>query len=457
MPTVLIVDDNRENLYMLEVLLKGHGYSVMTAANGKEALASAMADRPDIVVSDILMPVMDGYSLCRELKKNESLGNIPFVFYTATYTEAQDEALALGLGADRFVIKPQKPEVLVSLIGEVLAGTPTERTAPAGSEQRKDDEFLKDYSETLFRKLDKKIADLERAGIELEREVNERKRVNDELNRLNRTLEERVAERTAQLVEANRGLEKELEWRSRAQEEIDCLNRDLLKRSRALEDTNRELEAFSYSVSHDLRAPLRHITGFAKILMEDCGETLAEGARDCLERISGACRKMDDLINALLKLSEVTRGEMNLTAVDLSAIAREIASSLREADPARHVNFNIARGITVQADTVLMRSVMENLLGNSWKYTRCRENALIEFGIFEQDGQTVCFVRDNGAGFDMRYAEKLFVAFQRLHGTEEYEGKGIGLATVQRIIHRHGGKVWAEGKVEEGATFYFTL
>lgn len=457
MPTVLIVDDNRENLYMLEVLLKGHGYSVMTATNGKKALSSAMAARPDIVVSDILMPVMDGYSLCRELKKNESLGNIPFVFYTATYTEAQDEALALGLGADRFVIKPQKPEVLVSLIGEVLAGAPAGQAAPAGSEQRKDDEFLKDYSETLLRKLEKKIADLERAGMELEREVNERKRVNDELNRLNRTLEERVAERTAQLVEANRGLEKELEWRSRAQEEIDCLNRDLLKRGRELEDTNRELETFSYSVSHDLRAPLRYITGFARILVEDYGENLAEGARDCLERICGACRKMDELINALLKLSEVTRGELNSTSVDLSAITCEIVESLRETDPARHVTFSVARGITVLADKVLMRSVMENLLGNSWKYTRCRENALIEFGAFEQDGQRVFFVRDNGAGFDMRYAEKLFVAFQRFHGGEEYEGKGIGLATVQRIIHRHGGKVWAAGKIEEGATFYFTL
>ena len=457
MPTVLLADDNSQNLYMLEILLKGHGYSVMTAINGKEALALALATPPDIVVSDILMPVMDGYSLCREWKKHESLRTIPFVFYTATYTEAKDEALALGLGADRFVIKPQEPEILVNLIRDVLAGTPLRPVAPADNGVRKDNEFLKGYSETLFRKLEKKMADLERVKIELEHEIDERKRVNDELNQLNQTLEERVSERTAQLAEANRGLEEELKWRSSAQEEIDCLNRDLVKRSRALESTNRELEAFSFSVSHDLRAPLRHIIGFVEMLRDDYGATLVEEARGCLTRISNACQKMNELIEALLNLSEMTRTVIHLTSVDLSCMAREISSSLRESDPNRQITFSIANGIVVQADGALMRSVMENLLNNSWKYTLRRENALIELGSFEQDGQTVCFVRDNGAGFDMRFAEKLFVAFQRLHCAKEYEGTGIGLATVQRIIHRHGGKVWAEGKIDEGATFYFSL
>lgn len=457
MPTVLLADDNSQNLYMLEVLLKGHGFSVMTATDGKEALASALAVPPDIVVSDILMPVMDGYSLCREWKKHERLRTIPFVFYTATYTEAKDEALALGLGADRFVIKPQEPEVLVNLISDVLAGAPIRRAAPADNGVKKDSEFLKGYSETLFRKLEKKMADLEQAKIKLEYEIDERKGVNDELNQLNLTLEERVAERTAQLAEANRGLEEELKWRSRAQEEIDSLNRDLEKRSRTLENTNRELEAFSYSVSHDLRAPLRHIAGFVEMLREDYGATLAEEGRECLTRISNACRKMNELIKALLNLSEVTRTDIHLAGIDLSCMAREISASLRESEPDRQVTFNIANGIVVQADGALMRSVMENMLNNSWKYTRCRESAVIEFGSFEQDGQPVCFVRDNGAGFDMQFAEKLFVTFQRLHCEKEYEGTGIGLATVQRIIHRHGGKVWAEGKIDEGATFYFTL
>jgi len=224
-----------------------------------------------------------------------------------------------------------------------------------------------------------------------------------------------------------------------------------------LEQVNKELEAFSYSVSHDLRAPLRSIAGFSRILLEDYGDSLDNKARDYLRRVCAATQHMGELIDDLLKLSRVTRVEIRYEWVDLSVMAHSIAAALKETAPGRAVEFIIAREVSVAGDRSLLRVVLENLLGNAWKFTSKHPRARIEFGITEQDGRTVYFVRDDGAGFDMAYANKLFTPFQRLHGSNEFDGTGIGLATVQRIIYRHGGSVWAEGEVERGATFYFTL
>jgi signal transduction histidine kinase len=240
----------------------------------------------------------------------------------------------------------------------------------------------------------------------------------------------------------------------RAKEALEDANREL-------EATNRELEAFSYSVSHDLRAPLRSIDGFSQILLEDYADEFDEDGKDYLGRVRGASQRMGRLIDDLLGLSRVTRGTMNRERVNLSALAQEVAEGLREARPEGEVEFSAQKGIEVWGDSRLLRVALENLIGNAWKFTAKEPEARIEFGVDEELSRRgrvpVYYVRDNGAGFEMAYADKLFGAFQRLHGSEEFEGTGIGLATVQRIVHRHGGRIWAEGEVGRGATFYFTL
>lgn len=227
--------------------------------------------------------------------------------------------------------------------------------------------------------------------------------------------------------------------------------------NRTLEEANKELEAFSYSVSHDLRAPLRAIDGFGQALLEDYGDKLDDTAKKHVARIRAATLRMAKLIDDILKLSRISRAEMHKRAVNLSEIALRIANELRESQPDRQVDFSIQKNITGYADPDLMTIVISNLLGNSWKYTSKHSHARIQVGVTEVGGKKAYYVRDDGAGFDMSYANKLFGPFQRLHGENEFPGTGIGLATVKRIIHRHGGTLWAEGKVERGATFYFTL
>jgi PAS domain S-box-containing protein len=220
---------------------------------------------------------------------------------------------------------------------------------------------------------------------------------------------------------------------------------------------NHELETFSYSVAHDLRSPLRSIDGFSQALLEDYGDRLDDDGRDHLKRVRAAAQRMAQLIDDLLSLSRVTRAELHRTAVDVSAIAGEISDHLRKTQPGRNVRFTIAKGLVAYADARLVRAILENLIGNSWKFTSKRDSAHIEVGSSITDGEIAFFVRDDGAGFDMAYANKLFTAFQRLHNRAEFEGTGIGLATVMRIVRRHGGRVWAEGAVDRGATFWFTL
>jgi len=237
----------------------------------------------------------------------------------------------------------------------------------------------------------------------------------------------------------------------------EALEQRVAERTRMLEAANKELEAFSYSVSHDLRAPLRSIDGFSQILGRKLGDQLDATGKDYLLRIQRASQRMGELIDDLLKLARVSRAELKKENMDLSRIAHEVVEELQARAPARRVEVAIEDGVMAQADGRLIRGVLENLLGNAWKFTARQEAPMIAFGRCEMDGRRVCFVRDNGAGFDMQYANKLFGAFQRLHKTEDFEGTGVGLATVQRIINRHGGRVWAESAVGEGATFYFTL
>jgi signal transduction histidine kinase len=227
---------------------------------------------------------------------------------------------------------------------------------------------------------------------------------------------------------------------------------------RALHDTNRELESFSYSVSHDLRAPLRSIDGFSQALVEDAGPALPPEARGHLDRIRNATRRMGHLIDDLLALSKVSRAEMQRERVDLSELAAQIVSELRRQAPSRTVTVTVSPGLTATGDPQLVRLALQNLLENAWKFTGRRDEASIDVGqTRDREGVPAFYVRDNGAGFDPAYAGKLFGPFQRLHATSEFPGIGIGLATVQRIVHRHGGHVWADAQVDQGACFTFTL
>src|SRR6266853_568018 len=260
------------------------------------------------------------------------------------------------------------------------------------------------------------------------------------------------------LVDDFNGMLSQIQERDAAlQKAHDELEQRVEERTKELATTNKELEAFSYSVSHDLRAPLRSIDGFSQALLEDYSDKLDSGARDDLQRVRRAAQRMSVLIDDMLNLSRVTRSAMRREKLDLSAVAKSIAAELQEAEPGRRVEFVIESGIHVVGDSRLLQAAMENLLRNSWKYTSAHSSARIEFGKSKQNGKHSFFVRDDGAGFDPRYADRLFAAFQRLHSASEFPGTGIGLATVQRIIHRHGGEIWAEGAVEKGATFYFTL
>ena len=245
--------------------------------------------------------------------------------------------------------------------------------------------------------------------------------------------------------------------RRQAEARIRSLNEDLARRYAELEAANRELEAFSYSVSHDLRAPLRAIDGFSQALLEDCEPALDDRSKDYLRRIRAATRRMGDLIDDLLALSRVTRQEMRRERVDLSALARSVVAQLRRSEPTRSVAVHIADGLVAEGDSHLLRLVLENLLGNAWKFTAREPEARVEFGALDEGGRPVFYVRDNGVGFDMAYAHKLFGPFQRLHAMSDFPGTGIGLATVQRIVTRHGGRVWAVGEEGKGATFFFTL
>lgn len=281
---------------------------------------------------------------------------------------------------------------------------------------------------------------------------------NHEVMILTLDLEKRVAERVAELSQANKDLLQENAERRRADAEVSRLNKDLEQRAQLLEAANKELETFSYSVSHDLRAPLRRILGFATILREDAGAALSEKLREHLSRITDAANKMSALIDDLLYFSRFASGELTRESVDLNAIVDIIIRDQELEIKGRNIVWKRAQLPRAWGSGALLRQVMENLISNALKYSRKSDPAEIEIGVKESGpAQTVFFVRDNGVGFDARYASKLFGVFQRLHTAGEFEGTGIGLASVRRIIARHGGKTWAEGLVGKGATFYFSL
>ncbi len=360
---ILIVDDETAQMKALCNTLKDHGYETFGFVSAHAALAAMDGTNFDLLLTDLMMPEMDGIALLKAaLQKNADLVGI-IMTGEGTITRAVE---AMKSGALDFILKPFRLSAILPVLDRALA--------------------------------------VRRLRLE------------------NAALERRIRERTAEL-----------------------------------ESANEELESFSYSVSHDLRTPLHHIASFVELLDESCGASLAPSDRDYLNRITAATEKMNCLIEDLLDFSRMGRAEMRRSRVDLQNLLETVIEELQPEIAGRNILWKKGPLPTVQGDPSLLRQVFSNLLLNAVKYTRPREVAEIEIGYVHGPRETTIFVRDNGVGFDMQYADKLFGVFQRLHRKDEFEGTGIGLANVRRIIARHGGRTWAEGKFNSGATFYFTL
>ncbi len=395
--------------------LEAEGCQVVEAANGVEALAVLAREPVDAVITDILMPLMDGFRLCHEIRSSATLNAaMPVIFYTGTYNSAADEELARAVHADGYLLKPASTaEILGAVRRAQTADRQPRSPPPAGAEEFN---VLELYSAALVRKL-------ETRNVELEDALRKLQSAHAEIVQLNETLEARVADRTAALAAANK-----------------------------------ELESFSFSISHDLRAPLRQINGFAAILRDEAGAGLEEEGRRILGQITGAAQRMDELIRALLEFSRSGRAELVMGAVPLGRLLDETLTILAADLRGRDIEWRRGDLPEVWGDAMLLRQVLVNLVSNAIKYTGKTPHAVIEIGTGAGDpGEALVFVRDNGVGFDPRYASRLFGVFQRLHHAGDFEGTGIGLANAQRIVARHGGRIWAEAAPGEGATFYLAL
>ena len=392
---ILLVDDQPENLLSAEAVLESLGEEIVKAESGREALLQVLDSDFAVIILDIMMPDMDGLETAALIRRRERSRLTPIIFLTALGRSEDHVRRGYALGAVDYMTKPFIPEILRSKVSVFV--------------------------------------ELHRKSVLLARQSD--------------LLEKRNAE-----------LRAEMARRRMAEDEVKALNQHLERQLRELAEVNRELEAFSYSVSHDLRGPLSRMAGFSSALLEfHAGQLDAEG-RVFLERIDKSARRMCDLVEDLLNFSRVTRAPMNEGKVDLSAMVRGIAAELSARDPGRNAGFAIADGLEAWGDAKLLETALRNLMENAWKFTRKRSSAHIEFGARELEAAgPVYFLRDDGAGFDMSDAGRLFSPFQRLHRDSDFEGTGIGLAMVDRIIRRHGGRIWAEGAVDSGAAFFFTL
>jgi signal transduction histidine kinase len=375
-------------------VLETLGEVVVKAESGREALRQLLDHDFAVILLDIMMPEMDGLETAAFIRQRERSRHTPIIFLTALGRSEEHIRRGYDLGAVDYMTKPFVPEILRSKVSVFV-------------ELHRKSSLLSQQSKLL-----------EHQNAELQRAI-------------------------------------QRSWR--AEEEIKALNRHLEHQVEQLNEVNRELEAFSYSASHDLRGPLSRIAGFSRALLDFHADQLDEKGRLYLDRIDNSARRMCDLVEDLLNFSRLAGVEMNEARVDLTAIVASLASELAGRDPDRHANFVVADGVEAWGDATLLRAALLNLVENSWKFTRKHSDSCIEFGVIQRDNEPVYFLRDDGAGFDMADAARLFNPFQRLHKDSDFEGTGIGLATVERIIRRHGGRIWAEGQIEKGAVFYFTL
>ena len=518
---VLLIDDSATSREELGRSLQAAGYAVLTADSGEAGLRLAADNRPSAVIVDGSLPGIDGSTVIRRIRLDAALRRTPCLLLTASDERAFElHALEAGADAfvrkeeDADVILARLASVLrssgdgvrsrqtASLAGpkKILAvddsATHLHEIGDALRHEGYDVVLAHSGEEALelvaVQPVDCILLDLMMPGIggeETCRRVKSASVTRDIPIIMLTALEDRSAVIRGLTAGADDFIAKSSDFevlharllaqirRKQFEDENRLIREQLLRKeletaearaaremaeARAamveeLERKNKELDAFSYSVAHDLRAPLRGIDGFSKALVEDFADRLDADGRRYLQHISESAGRMSLLIDGLLSLAQVTRSELRRERVDLSALARATAERLHEAQPDRQVVVAIADGLVVDGDARLLAAVIDNLLGNAWKFSSKCAAPKIEFGVRTEEGKPVYFVRDNGAGFDMAYAAKLFGAFQRLHKTSDFEGTGIGLATVERIIRRHGGRIWAEGAVDEGAMFSFVL
>ena len=454
---ILIAEDSQTQAEQLSHYLGARGFTVTVARNGRQALEAALQRKPAMIITDVVMPEMDGYKLCKEVKSSPALKDIPVVLLTSL-SRPQDIVKGLECSADSFIRKPYDDKYLVSRVEYILTNVELRKT-----ERLQVGVQLHFGGQSHFITAEKQqILDLLISTYEGAVQINEELELKQrELQQAKDTLEAKVGERTSELAQSTQRLQIELAERKRVEEQIKKLNEDLeyrvAERTAQLAVANDELEAFSYSVSHDLRAPLRHVNGFARILIEEHSPQLAPEAQQQLKRIQEGTEKMGRMIEDLLNLARLDRRDMALQVTSLNSLVENVLHDLQSETTGRKIHWRVGSLPSVSCDPGLIQQVIANLLSNAVKYTRHREQAVIEIDHSRVDGQLMLFVRDNGAGFNSKYSNKLFVPFQRLHGDQEFEGTGVGLATVQRIVRKHGGRIWAEAEINKGATFYFTL
>ncbi len=448
---ILIAEDSPTQAEQLKYILEKHSFSVTAMRNGQDALEAMRARKPTLVITDVNMPEMDGYELCHQIRADAELANIPVILLTSL-ADPEDVFKGLECGADNFITKPYEENNLLARIHHLLANLHLrshEKMQMSMEVYLAGQKHIITSSRAQILNL---LLSTYEAAVQKNREL---AKAHDDLAHLNGQLEEKVIERTASLA-------AEVAVRQRAEDEVRKLNEALelrvTERTAQLTLANRELEAFSYSVSHDLRSPLRHILGYTEMLNNPESRATDETKLHYLKVISQSAERMAELIDDLLDFSRTGRAEMRKMTVNLDQIVQAALNDVDNETKDRNIVWKISPLGQGFGDPSMLRQVVVNLLTNALKFTRTRAPAEIEIGpIPGKENEKIVFVRDNGVGFDMEYAQKLFGVFQRLHRQEDFEGTGIGLANVQRIIHRHGGRTWAEGAVGRGATFYFSL
>ena len=536
---LLIVDDNATNLKLLRAQLETSGHAVVQAGNGVEALRALHDEPMDGVISDILMPEMDGFRLCLELRNDARYAELPLLLYTSTYDSPADRDLARTVGADAYLTKPAPTQQILDALGQARErkGKPRNIAPLPPSETQ----VLRQYNEALVRKLEEKNGELVKTNEQLRESERFARATLDALSSHVAILDElgviigvnqswrqfalehegtdylQVCDRAAlagdaaarrfgaairAMMSGNRdpwsfeqsiqhaGTEhwfvvrlthfsgeagtrvviarEDVTQRRRAEGAVRTLNESLERRvaertrelqmiNSELEATNRGLEAFSYTVSHDLRNPLAAIDGLSALLQSQHVGTLSDKGLHFVSLMRLSVKNMAQLIDDLLRLARTAREPIERRRVDLEALVRECVADFHDEIERRHIKVAIDHLPVIEGDAALLRQVFVNLLGNAVKYTRHQAQAAIEVGYRTVQGQRVIDVKDNGAGFDMQYADKLFGVFQRLHRQDEFEGTGVGLAIVQRIVQRHGGRIWADASPGHGAAFHFTL